>query len=61
MVESSTTNNGYSILAVGPAGVGKSTVLNTIVGENVFKASQTVEGGETKEINLYDGTWLGEG
>ena len=35
MVESSA----YSILAVGPAGVGKSTILNSIVQENVFTAS----------------------
>ena len=55
------SSNNYTIIAVGPAGVGKSTLLNSIVGADVFKASMTTDGGETKEIAMYEGKWLGQG
>ena len=55
MVESSASST-YSILVVGPAGVGKSTLLNTIYGEEVFKIDYS-----TRRLIQATGTWLGRG
>ena len=55
MVESSASST-YSILVVGPAGVGKSTLLNTIYGEEVFRIDYS-----TRRLIQATGTWLGRG
>ena len=42
--------NKIQVLTVGPAGVGKSRFLNTLLGRNVFESGPETKGGLTKEV-----------
>ena len=47
MVESVDNPHEVKVLALGPAGVGKSRVLNTLLGKDMFASGPAVTGGLT--------------
>jgi len=48
------------VLAVGPPGVGKSRLLNTLLGKDVFESGPAVTGGLTKNVQVEEGKLFGE-
>lgn len=53
----------YTIVPFGGSGVGKSTLCNYLLNGNTeekFKATETTEGSETREVTYFDGDALGD-
>lgn len=50
----------YTIIPFGAPGVGKSCILNALIGSNKFKSSKTAASGETKEFSNFTGPALGK-
>ena len=60
MVSFSGAKKATKILAVGPAGVGKSLFLNVLAGKNYFNSGPAVTGGLTKNVEICDTALFGK-